>query len=173
MKKILLFSIVAFAFLSCSTSIKQDKNKDSLSVQTEAQFKDSDAKAIRNKIIDKVFGDTTGLYKSPIKVLSFKLVKKEYSNYRDVFVSYKNVSDKRITGIKFRWKGINAFGEPADMGNAVIKGLGAGFTDTEINPNKTDTATWDVLSADAKKLIIVFPFEIAFEDGSKWKLSKD
>jgi len=115
--------------------------------------------------------DTSGLYLAPVKVLSARFVTKEYSNYKDISLSYKNVSKKRISAIRFRWYGENAFNEPADMG-ALSEGWGAGFTDEILRPNTTGYGTWGILSKDGKKVLIAYPYEVAFEDGTKWALGE-
>lgn len=115
--------------------------------------------------------DTGGLYLAPVKVLSAKFTKKEYSTYKDISLTYKNVSSKIVSGIRFKWYGENAFSEPADM-SGIIDGWGTGFTDEELRPGKTDSGTWGLLSKDGKRVLIAYPYEVAFKDGSKWKLDK-
>jgi len=131
----------------------------------------STLKAKENKSgIDAKY-DTAGLYLAPVKVLSAKFVSKEYSNYKDIALSYKNVSDKKISAIRFRWYGENAFNEPADM-DGLREGWGAGFTDDGLRPGATDYGTWGILSKDGKKVLIAYPYEVAFEDGTKWELNQ-
>lgn len=113
--------------------------------------------------------DTGGLYLAPVKVLSARFTKKEYSTYKDISLTFKNVSSKVVSGIRFKWYGENAFNEPADM-SGIIDGWGTGFTDDELKPGKTDSGTWGVLSKDGKKVLIAYPYEVAFKDGTKWKL---
>lgn len=115
--------------------------------------------------------DTGGLYLAPVKVLSAKFVTKEYSNYKDISLTYKNVSGKRISAIKFKWYGINAFNEPADMGG-LSEGWGSGFSDDGLRAGATDYGTWSILSKDGKKVMIAYPYEVAFENGTKWELSQ-
>ena len=115
--------------------------------------------------------DTAGLYLAPVKVLKARFVNKEYSNYKDISLSYKNVSAKKIAGIKFKWYGINAFNEPADMGG-LREGWGSGFSDVGLRPGGTDYGTWSILSKDGKKVLIAYPYEVAFEDGTKWELKQ-
>lgn len=114
--------------------------------------------------------DTGGLYLSPIKVLSAKFVSREYSSYKDVSLRFKNVSSKRVSAIKFKWFGQNAFNEPADAGSPILKGWGSGFTDTELGIGTTTYGTWEILSNDGKKILIAYPYEVAFTDGTKWEL---
>lgn len=106
----------------------------------------------------------------PVKILAAKPVREDYSNYKSVYISYKNISKKTITGIKFKWKGINAFGEPADMG--ATDGTGGGFTDDKLRAGRSDNGTWDILSRDLKKVTKAWVYEVAFEDGTKWELDE-
>ena len=87
--------------------------------------------------------------------MSARLIKKEYSNYKDISITFKNVSNKKIEGIRFRWYGINAFNEPADMGSyGYSEGFGSGFTDNPISPGKSNTSEWGISSKDGKKIIL-------------------
>lgn len=115
--------------------------------------------------------DTGGLYLSPIKVLKAKFVEKEYSNFKDISLNFKNVSNKRVSAIRFKWYGVNAFDEPADVGS-LNNGWGGGFDDDELGIGKTRNSTWSVLSKDGKKILIAYPYEVAFIDGTKWELNK-
>lgn len=129
----------------------------------------------RNESIEERNGvgskyDTLGLYKAPVKVINAKFVTQEYSNYKDVSLKYKNVSQKKISAIRFKWYGENAFNEPADMGS-LDNGWGNGFTDDLLRPGVTESGVWSVLSKDGKKILIAYPYEVAFEDGSIWKLA--
>ncbi|KIO75248.1 hypothetical protein TH53_21800 [Pedobacter lusitanus] len=144
---------------------------DSFSMKRYGKSSDERIKEMTHKVISKSLLDTAGLYKSPIKIIKATLVKKEYSNFRDIRISYKNVSNKPISAIRFMWKGIDAFGEPADMGGA-YDGFGGGFTDDVLRPGKSETREWSILSRDGKKVQLAWPTEIAFTDGTKWKLSK-
>lgn len=117
--------------------------------------------------------DTGGLYLSPINVLSARFVSREYSSYKDVSLKFKNVSKKRVSAIRFKWYGHNGFNEPADAGNPVLKGWGSGFTDTELGAGSSTYATWEVFSKDGKKILIAYPYEVAFTDGTIWKLKNN
>lgn len=115
--------------------------------------------------------DTGGLYLAPVKVTSARFVTKEYSNYKDIALRYKNVSDKMVTAIRFKWYGENAFSEPADMGG-LSEGWGGGFTDDPLKPGSSDYGQWSILSKDGKKILIAYPYEVVFKDGTKWKLAQ-
>ena len=116
-----------------------------------------------------IYWDTVGVYNAPIKVLSAKLVRREYSNYKDMALVYKNVSNKRISAVRFSWYGENAFGEPADMGGLTQEGFGGGFDDSGLGAGKTGSGEWSILSKNGKKVIMAWPREVVFEDGTKWK----
>ena len=95
------------------------------------------------------FTDTTGLYLSPVKIQSNKLVKKEYSDYRNISITFKNVGKKDISAIRFRWCVINAIGELAD------RGYGNGANDSKLRVGNSNSSEWSLLSRDAKKIVSV------------------
>jgi hypothetical protein len=173
-----IFTMFLFVVIvSCNDLIlgsKKGTEIDSTLGLDEQKFMDS----LKNDIHSQpsmilIRSDTIGMNYAPIKVISFKVVEKEYSTYRNVFLRYKNVSKKTVTAIRFRWYGVNAFGEPADLGNSILTGFGSGFTEDIIKPNASDSGEWDVLSRDAKKILIAYAYEVAFSDGSKWKSGKN
>lgn len=163
--------IISLAVLisSCNNSIQSPKISfvDSVKIQREVE---KDVDSIINKITFNAIFDTVGLFTSPIKILSSRMIKRDYSNYKDIYISYKNISDKAIDGIRFRWYGLNAFNEPADMGTSILMaGFGGGFTDETLAPGKVGEGTWEIMSRDGKKIVLVWANEVAFKDGSKWK----
>lgn len=115
--------------------------------------------------------DTSGLYLAPIKIVEASIIE-EYGS-RNIRLKYKNVSSVHVSAVRFRWTGVNAFGEPADMGNSFIKGFGAGFSDDGIKPNQVLTGEWGIYSEDAKKVLMAWPYEIVFENGDKWELNPE
>ncbi len=118
-----------------------------------------------NNLNEKIELDTTGQSNSPIQILKSKLVShNEYSDYKDIELTFKNTSRKKIIGIKFKWYCKNVFGDVADNGDSV------GFTDKSIAPNKTMTLQWEMLSKNAKKISNVKVTEVVFEDETKWEL---
>lgn len=122
--------------------------------------------------IRSAYIDTVGISQAPVKVISVRLVEREYSNYKDIRLTWKNVGSKKIEAIRFKWYGTNAFGEPADMGsNSMTEGVGGGFTDRPLKPGKVDSGTWEIMSKDGKKAM-AWPYEVAFEDGTKWNAGK-
>jgi hypothetical protein len=153
-------------------SLKEAVKVDSFSRAKYGESSEEHVKKMVDSSIAKAMLDTAGLSKAPVKILSAKIVKQEYSSYRNVYLSFKNVSNKKIIGIKFSWYGTNAFNEPADLGNITAQGFGGGFTDNPLRAGKTDNGTWNVLSRDAKKIKIAWPTEVSFEDGTSWKINR-
>jgi hypothetical protein len=170
MKTFLAFFILTLYIQSCNTQ-QEPKTK---TPEEQAEFnhiKDS-IMADVNKTVAVKLSDTTGIYLAPVKVLEAKIVQEEYSNYRNVYLRWKNVSDKKISSIRFSWYGLNAFGEPADLGNSYSSGLGGGFDDDGLGIGKTSSGTFSILSRDAKKIKYAWANEIAFADGTIWTFRK-
>lgn len=166
MKNLILF-ICALLILSCNK--KEKKYSPEIEAKAKAMV-DSTINAIKVENIEKESKDSTGMKNSPVQILKSRLVDVEYSNYRDIELKYKNVSDKTITAIRFEWYGKNAFGEPADMGSVYSEGRGGGFTDEKLKPGKVSYGTWNIYSNDAKTITIARAYEVVFSDGTKWKL---
>lgn len=175
MKKI--FSIILCAsFVSCNPVTGNDKAAatDSTNGVPEYVVKQQIKNSLDSELKDKIyFNDTSAIQDAPVIVLSATPVEQDYSNYKNIRLKYKNVSGKNISAIKFRWYGLNAFGDPAEMGTSLSDydaGIGAGFTDDLLKVGKSTTSTFDISSKDLKKVIKAWPFEVVFEDGTKWKL---
>ena len=166
--------------VSCNQPIKSDISSHEFSESEKLEIK-LRAKAMTDSTIrgitKKVLFDTVGVSNGPIKVLSAKIIKEDYSSFKDISLTFKNISNKRIEGIRFRWYGENAFGEPAEMGNASLltnfEGFGSGEDDDPLGPGKTRTSQWNINSRNAKKVIIAWPYEVVFSDGTKWKTSNN
>jgi len=174
MKKLLVLLSISITLFSCNQNASESKlaETDSLGGMTigemRAKLKDSLDKDMVNSIY---FKDTVGEATAPVKVIKARPITKDYSTYKDISVTYKNVSDKSISAIRFMWHGINAFGESADMG-LIGDGFGTGFADEVLRPGKSVTHEWSILSRDLKKVTKAWAYEVVFEDGTKWKLSK-
>lgn len=165
----LILCIIAITVISCHNS---HQNETSLSLVDSLNIirrSDSTTQAV---IKDALF-DTAGISQAPVRVLSAKLVSREYSNSKDIRLTWKNVSYKKVAAVRFKWYGLNAFGEPADMGNtSILAGFGSGFAARSLSPGKTDSGEWSIMSNDGKKIVLAWPYEVAFEDGTKWKCGK-
>jgi hypothetical protein len=127
---------------------------DSFSKKTYGRSFKEQVQHQTDSVIKGALIDTVGLYKAPVKIISAKFVKKEYSEFKDIQLEYKNVSKKSIDGIKFRWYGETVFGDPADMGASVTKGFGGGFTDEQLKPNEKTESEWSILSSDVKIVVL-------------------
>ncbi len=181
-----IFLALLILFLSNCNNVSDDSNQissvsdpsygvDSIPSVMDLE-KEQDAKEYADSMIRELhkepFLDSTGMSQSPVVVLSAKLFKEEYSSYKSIKLSYKNVSNKKIQAIRFEWYGENAFGEPADMGSSIISGSGGGFTEEILMPGKVGSGVWSILSQDGKKVIMARAYEVAFADGTNWKLRK-
>lgn len=125
-----------------------------------------------NDMLAAAMFDTVGVSTAPVRVTIAKLITGDHSNYKDIHLTWKNVGDKKIAAIRFSWYGLNAFGEPAEMGGNKVTGFGSGFVDRVLQPGKTDSGSWPIMSKDGKKIVLAWPYEVAFEDGTKWKSAK-
>lgn len=173
-KKYFHFTAIVISLLSCQS--EQDRNIAHVNAVI-AEVDSATAKlkiermsdSIMHSATSRVWMDTVGTSDGPVLILERKFVIKEYSNYKDVFLRYKNVSGKKIEAIKFRWYGTDAFGDPADMGITSEPGFGGGFTDDALSAGKSSNGKWSVMSMDGKKIVNAWAYEVVFSDGTKWK----
>ena len=162
-KIIILFCYVYIE--SCDSAPKQTgihKLKQDMEIQRKVDS------AIAKMDYDRNF-DTAGLSTAPVLITEARVIQRDYSNYQDVKLRYKNVSGKTIEAIRFKWYGENAFKEPADMGaGSIYPGFGGGYDDSRLKSGASSSGTWNVLSRSAKKIVLAWPEEVIFEDGTKW-----
>lgn len=173
MAKILLLTFSLLCLLSCKKEINEEELQKSIDSLDNAIKAEKIADSLINRTRKEKILDTTGMSKSPILVLKSQLISISYSNRKNIRLVYKNISNKKISAIRFEWYGENAFNEPAEMGSYTLIGEGGGFTDELLSPGKTSNSEWDILSKDAKKVIIARAYEVAFSDGTNWKLHPD
>lgn len=155
-----------FAILSAILliSCKKEENKYSPEVEMKAQqMVDSITTSVKKESALENKEDSN----APVTVIKSRFIEKEFSNYKDVELTYKNVSNKDIKAIKFEWYGEDSFGEPADMG--ITDGNGGGFTDDILKAGKKRTSEWNVLSRNGDKILTAKAYEVIFTDGTKWK----
>lgn len=124
------------------------------------------ADSLTKRIISNALFDTSGISTAPVKVLSAKVIKEDYS--REIRLTWKNISNKKISAVKFKWYGLDAFNNPANMGSG-FEGLGGGFTDDPIGAGQSDYGSWSTISGNVKKILCAWPCEVAFTDGTFWK----
>ncbi|RXR23494.1 hypothetical protein [Flavobacterium stagni] len=157
----------------CNQKEKSVDNINNYSDSLERQIKaEKMTDSLIKSNVKSKYTKTDSTIKFPVIIVSSKLVKKEYSNRRDIKLVYKNVSGKRVEAIRFEWYGENAFGEPAEMGDSFLVGSGRGETDEALNPGKIGSGTWEINSSNAKKIINARAREVVFSDGSKWLLDE-
>jgi hypothetical protein len=166
--KILYLSSV-FLFCSCGGPEPEKETVTALEAYLEAARADSLYQAGSAQRA----ADTSGLYASPVTILSARIDKPKLENHRGVFLRYKNVSTKTVSAVRFRWQGITAFGKPADFTASVAPGVGSGQDDEPIKPGKISEGLWSGVSYQADKIIKAWPIEVAFADGSRWELKKE
>ena len=157
MKSLLFLLVTIFIICGC------EKQK---SPQEQAEF-NRQVNSTLKSLVKEVYLDTTGIANAPVKLLSAKFIKADYSDYRDISLKYKNVSKKTIEAIRFEWYGENVFGEIADNGH------GYGISESKLKPNATSSGVWKALSRDGRNVLIAKPIEVVFSDGTKWKLKND
>ena len=165
MKRLSVFCGLLFVFSCQSIEEKrtQQFNTDSLKIESDKKIEKIIDSFKKQSLFDTI-GDN-----NPINVIKAEIVKNEYSNYKEIQITYKNISNQKIDAIKFRWYGVNAFGEPADMGSPINEGFGNGFMDDGISKDKTNCDKFNILSRDAKKVVKAWAYEVVFSDGSKWE----
>lgn len=164
------YKLLSIAFLfACTYACNSGSSQQSESVPESPQAETQTATNKRpgnNRLMD-----TTGLYNAPVQITSNAIVSVE--GRKSVKLSYKNTSAKNIDAIRFSWYVENAFREPASV-DGVAPGLGGGLDDVPLKAGRATTGKWDLYAGtDANKIILVWPREIVFSDGSKWKIGKD
>lgn len=154
-----VFIITVASIASCSAPPKKElrsiKEIDSLLAIQNAKYEKP----------KEEFTDTVGLYKAPIKVISAKLSKEDYSDKRSITITYKNTSDKNIEGIRFHWMTSGTWGVE-DVGRySSLK------TDELLKAGKSHTRTWQI-NSENKKACFAWPHEVVYADGTRWLLDK-
>ena len=107
----------------------------------------------------------------PIKIIKATLHKNNYSDHKDIKLTFKNIGKKNIKAIKFEWFCVNSFDEPAN--GRFFYGEGR-FTENSIhllNSNQSKTEFWEDFSTDADKIIEIRAYYITYTDGTKWELN--
>lgn len=170
MKKIILTFIIPI-LLSC-TNKKSKATKPILQDNTNGKItKEKNEK----EIIDSVkhnFLDTQKTKNSPVKIISAKLLKNQYSDHKDIQLTYKNTTRKNIKAIKFEWYCENVFDKPASGQFFFVKGISRGHTDILLEPRKTTSKIWEDFSTDAHAIIAARAYLVVFTDGTQWELKQ-
>ena len=161
----LLSLLIVLLLISCKS--KSDRAYERTVKYLDSLNTEEYADSMTKSTLKNLFFDTANIGTTPVVVTKAWLVKREYSIYKDVSLTYKNVSGKKISAIRFKWYGIDGFNEPADMGG-LFDGQGGGYIDVDLVAGKIRTTTWDVNSK-AKKIVKAWAYEVAFDDGTTWK----
>jgi len=167
MKKILLF--ITITLLSCTN---KKSNKTEPIIPDNSLIKNTEEKK-EKEIIDSVkhnFLDIQKTKNSPVKIISAKLLKNQYSDHKDIKLIYKNTTRKNIKAIKFEWYCENAFDKPASGQFFFVKGITRGHTDNLLNSKTVESKIWEDFSTDAYTIIAARAYYVVFTDGTKWKL---
>lgn len=164
----LLIIIISLHLWACNTHDKNTSNKPSQgSGSKEHQFQNGEDSLINLNNEGNVILDTVSSPDEPVKVISVRFIEKRFSNNKDIRVSYKNISGKDISSIRFKWFGTNELGKPADLGTTVA-GFGGGYTGKGLKKGRSNSSGWNVSSKDLKKLHKAWVHEVSFKDGTKW-----
>jgi hypothetical protein len=93
MKNIFFLGVIIFC--SCNES----KQKEEPAAEERAfrqRYVDSVTAELTESAINKAYFDTANEVNSPVKILSFKVIRSESGNYRNVYLQYTNTSSKTI-----------------------------------------------------------------------------
>ncbi|MEP6803227.1 MAG: hypothetical protein ABI892_01800 [Flavobacterium sp.] len=168
-KNFLLLMILILT--SCTSKSNKDilKNTHKEEYNIEENTKKKDEKGIRDSIKEN-FAETSKIKNSPVKIISSKLYKNQYSDHKDIKLTYKNLTKKDIKAIKFEWYCENVFDEPSNGQYFYVKGVANGHTDILLKSGKTDSKIWEDFSTDAYQIIAARAYFVIFTDGTKWLL---
>lgn len=170
MKKKLLILII-LVFVSCS---KKNSTNQVAMTTTKLDYQQLKHNDTLNKVdsIKKTFLDTYNKKETPVKIISAKLLKTQYSDHKDIKLRYKNISKKNIKAIRFEWYCENAFEKPANGKNFFVTGKSEGYTDNSLKIQESRSQTWEDFSTDANTIISARAYLVVFSDGTKWNLKK-
>lgn len=193
MKTNLLLIIPVFMFVSCNDRTQNDKDKDTITDSSTANKDKSN-----NGTAMGVTGfDTTGQYDAPIKIVSCSVREKNidtfdskednlnheghYKRFVYINVNYKNVSTKKVTGVKFMWYVVDKNDSPSDLHcEDCNEGVGMGATGSvskyphnrDVKIGQTITDEWMQPSKSGVKLKLLAPVLVEFYDDTKWNIGK-
>ncbi|BFM45201.1 hypothetical protein CFS9_38420 [Flavobacterium sp. CFS9] len=168
MKKIIV--VVIFSLVCCQKKGKADCNSVDYQSVTNHKSKKSEycEDTIKCKYLNRsVFSD------APVKILSSTLRNNEYSSFKDIRMTFKNVTNKDIQAIKFQWYTENALGEPSNLRSSFyLRGESCGLYTEFFKKKGSSTVVFEEFSSDAKRIIKAQAYEVVFSDGTKWNPRK-
>lgn len=121
--------------------------------------------------IKELFANNKNEYKSPIKILSSRLLPNQYSNHKDIKITYKNVTKKDIKAIKLEWYCENSFNQPAHGKFFYIQGKSTENVTELLRAGSSQSQVWEDFSTDANKIIKARAFYVMFTDNTTWELA--
>jgi hypothetical protein len=101
---------------------------------------------------------------SGVEILNVKFVNdNDYSDYKNIKITYKNNTGKNISAISFKWYDLkDVFDE--DVESTLSKG---GYDSDGLKKGRTTSGTWELKETKVKSGK-VYVDKIMFDDGSKW-----
>jgi hypothetical protein len=169
--KYLLLSTFTIFIISCSTSpaINQEKvspeDTERKKIVIDSIIADAKESASK-KIIDRAYDSQEDC---PLKIVKYWLTHNSI-NTPEANITYKNVSNKTIDGIKVGVACYNNFDEPVNSG---FNNIFAGIDQDRLRPGRQNTATWTMSLYDNTTKIKPFIREVHFTDGSRWEIPND
>ncbi|MFH6968530.1 hypothetical protein [Flavobacterium sp. FlaQc-28] len=169
MKRTLLVFII-LTLISC-TNKKSNKPETNTSKNNLIKPIEGEKEAKPTDSIKDNFLKTQKNKNSPIKIISATLLKNQYSNHKDIKLTYKNITKKNIKAIKFEWYCENVFDEPASGQFFFVKGVTRKHTESLLKSRETESKIWEDFSTDANIIIAARAYYVVFSDGTKWQLN--
>lgn len=166
MKRIIV--ILIMILVSCKKSEKT-VSYDLSTVSPDTVLNQDSWKVKHEMMKDKYLDKDFSIY-SPVRIVSIRLFKNEYSNFKNIRLTFKNTSEKNIQAIKFQWYTENALNEPSNLRSFYQRGESGGLYMDVLKPDKTSTIIFEEFSSDAKRVVSVRAYEVFFSDGTKWQI---
>jgi hypothetical protein len=114
--------------------------------------------------------DTDGLYTSPVEVLYDTFMPVKDSDFVQLGIIFKNISQKKIVAVQFSLVGGTIFNEP-DTIDTHPWGLGVRYVDNDtIYPGESNSPIWKINNPELRKIFFAWPTNVAFDDGETWQL---
>lgn len=165
MRALNLFFLLLF-FLSCKKNNPKfepfPKNTGELILESKSVYS-------TDKLMDSLmfkYKNTTNASKFPIKISSVELRKNEYSNFKDIYITFDNIGHKDIQAIKFQWFSINSLNKPSNLRNFFMKGESCGLTTKIVKKKSSSKVVFNEFSSDANYVIKARVYEVFFTDGT-------
>lgn len=166
MKRIIVMLMVIV--LSCQNK-KENSSGNVREVLPDTAVNQDSPESSHEMVKAKYFKNDSGR-DYPVKIISTRLFKNQYSTFKNIRLTFKNVSRKNIQAIKFQWYTENALAEPSNLRSFYNRGESCGLYTNLLKQGKTSSIIFEEFSSDAKKIIAARPYEVVFSDGTKWAI---